>query len=273
MPYPSIHVKNFARIKEAEVELAPLTLFAGDNNSGKSYLSSLIWVFYQRYLPFRLFEVGYNTDQTDIIPDDTILRWIKKGFREGLHDDVIQVSEKTHNVFQTTINALLNRHKERLVRFVFCRKIDIDHLSLKLTYNPDLQFQMSVRPDTRLFYDENEDQRQIQFTIGRSIWRKSIRNPKDPHLLQKLYCTLLETYFLSCFWGTCKFFPASRTGFLLTYKSVIDKALKRDLGPRLKYENRENRLLTTPQSIFLRSLARSPDRIRRIKSGKSQSLI
>ena len=41
--YPTLYVKNFAKIKEAEIELAPFTLFIGDNNSGKSYLASLIW--------------------------------------------------------------------------------------------------------------------------------------------------------------------------------------------------------------------------------------
>ena len=37
--YPTLYVKNFAKIKEAEIELAPFTLFVGDNNSGKSYLA------------------------------------------------------------------------------------------------------------------------------------------------------------------------------------------------------------------------------------------
>ncbi|MDO6994469.1 AAA family ATPase, partial [Brachyspira innocens] len=41
--YPTIYVKNFAKIKEAEIELSPFTLFVGDNNSGKSYLASLVW--------------------------------------------------------------------------------------------------------------------------------------------------------------------------------------------------------------------------------------
>ena len=41
--YPKLYVKNFAKIKEAEIELAPFTLFVGDNNSGKSYLMTLIY--------------------------------------------------------------------------------------------------------------------------------------------------------------------------------------------------------------------------------------
>lgn len=33
-----LKVKEYGKIKSAEIEMAPLTLFVGDNNSGKSYL-------------------------------------------------------------------------------------------------------------------------------------------------------------------------------------------------------------------------------------------
>ena len=36
-------VEGFARFKHAEVALRPLTLFVGENNSGKSYMASLLW--------------------------------------------------------------------------------------------------------------------------------------------------------------------------------------------------------------------------------------
>ena len=34
----TLHVENFAKIKSADVTIAPLMCFVGDNNSGKSYL-------------------------------------------------------------------------------------------------------------------------------------------------------------------------------------------------------------------------------------------
>ena len=43
MKYPILSIENFGKIEKAEIELAPLTFFVGDNNSGKSYLLSLIW--------------------------------------------------------------------------------------------------------------------------------------------------------------------------------------------------------------------------------------
>ena len=39
-------VENYGKIETAELEVAPLTLFVGDNNSGKSYLLSLLWALF-----------------------------------------------------------------------------------------------------------------------------------------------------------------------------------------------------------------------------------
>lgn len=41
-----ICVDGFGKIEHAEIESSPLTLFVGDNNSGKSYLLSLIWALH-----------------------------------------------------------------------------------------------------------------------------------------------------------------------------------------------------------------------------------
>ncbi|MCI8790709.1 MAG: ATP-binding protein [Lachnospiraceae bacterium] len=38
-----LKVSGYGKIESAEIETAPLTLFVGDNNSGKSYLMSLLW--------------------------------------------------------------------------------------------------------------------------------------------------------------------------------------------------------------------------------------
>lgn len=38
-----LKVSKYGKIESAEIETAPLTLFVGDNNSGKSYLMSLMW--------------------------------------------------------------------------------------------------------------------------------------------------------------------------------------------------------------------------------------
>ena len=39
----TLKLENFAKIGNAEIELSPFICFLGDNNSGKSYLMSLLW--------------------------------------------------------------------------------------------------------------------------------------------------------------------------------------------------------------------------------------
>ena len=41
--YWRLKVSEYGKIGHADIEVAPLTLFVGDNNSGKSYLMSLLW--------------------------------------------------------------------------------------------------------------------------------------------------------------------------------------------------------------------------------------
>ena len=39
----TLNIKGFGKIHAAQVEMAPLVLLVGENNSGKSYLVSLLW--------------------------------------------------------------------------------------------------------------------------------------------------------------------------------------------------------------------------------------
>jgi predicted ATP-dependent endonuclease of OLD family len=39
----TLHVEHFAKIDEADVRISPFMCFVGDNNTGKSYLMSLLW--------------------------------------------------------------------------------------------------------------------------------------------------------------------------------------------------------------------------------------
>ena len=48
---PNIHiaVENFGPIKKAEIDLRPLTVFVGESNTGKTYLSALIYAFQRTF--------------------------------------------------------------------------------------------------------------------------------------------------------------------------------------------------------------------------------
>ena len=55
-PKVEIAVKNFGPIREADIELRPLTVFVGENNTGKTHLSRLIYALHGVFDGFRRHE-------------------------------------------------------------------------------------------------------------------------------------------------------------------------------------------------------------------------
>lgn len=51
----TLHVNDFGKIASADITVSPITLFVGDNNSGKSYLMTLLYAllnirfYHQKY--------------------------------------------------------------------------------------------------------------------------------------------------------------------------------------------------------------------------------
>ena len=60
--HPNIHiaVENFGPIEKAEIDLCPLTVFVGESNTGKTYLSTLIYALYQNFEGLSRFPLSYR---------------------------------------------------------------------------------------------------------------------------------------------------------------------------------------------------------------------
>ena len=67
-PDTHIAVENFGPIEKAEIDLRPLTVFVGENNTGKTYLAALIYALHQAFegIP-RVPWSYYNTSRFDPI--------------------------------------------------------------------------------------------------------------------------------------------------------------------------------------------------------------
>ena len=59
-PNIQIAVENFGPIEKAEVDLRPLTVFVGESNTGKTYLSTFIYALYQNFGGFSRFPWSYR---------------------------------------------------------------------------------------------------------------------------------------------------------------------------------------------------------------------
>ena len=74
-PKVEISVRNFGPIAEADLDLRPLTVFVGPSNTGKTYLSVLIYALQRVFETFSVF------------PSLDILRLIENGLRQTLSED------------------------------------------------------------------------------------------------------------------------------------------------------------------------------------------
>ncbi|MDR1923461.1 MAG: ATP-binding protein [Planctomycetaceae bacterium] len=269
--YITLHVENFARIRKADIELAPLTLFVGDNNSGKSYLASLVWglVDYSLYLDFQS-----HPNLTDIKIDwlQNQNHWICECIKQGTGNYIKKIQKEDHQQIVQYINKFLDRSKKRLIDTVFNSSTDIGHIDLDIPYDEKLSLVMNIKVNQIKKEDTNaSDELTIELFIERNgknvlftggIVAKTCQGNYDGELRILIFMYLL--IFLKGW--TTSFFPASRTGFLLTYRSVIGESLDKRFISRQK--SKEDYLLTTPQVSFLQLLA-GFDKNKRKRIGKN----
>lgn len=108
-------IEDFGKIKKAEIDISPLTLFVGDNNSGKSYLLSLIWGIYAA------------EDESDVFRG--MLEMLKDDYAETykqMCDFLINTNEGfdqeikiSSQFFVEFLNKLFKRNKDKFVAAIF----------------------------------------------------------------------------------------------------------------------------------------------------------
>lgn len=111
-------IEDFGKIKKAEISISPLTLFVGDNNSGKSYLLSLIWGIYAAEEDSVVFQ-----DVMELLREDYIKIY------ESVCDFILRTVEGDgqgikipSQFFVELLNKLLERNKDAFVAGIFNSK-------------------------------------------------------------------------------------------------------------------------------------------------------
>lgn len=97
-----LHVRDFGKIKEADIDLDSYTLFIGDNNSGKSYLLQLMQGIG--------FEAMMNLTFSISVSDGLIID-------KSMFDNIIE-----------NINKNLKERKEEICKTIFRNEIRIGDL-------------------------------------------------------------------------------------------------------------------------------------------------
>lgn len=230
-----IHIKQFGKIKSADINLGDLTLFIGENNSGKTYLMQLIYRILYHLTNFR--------NINDYIDGEKAISCINSSNWQQIND---------------AVNKYLWENKEKIAEETFLNSFSIGEISVELN-NLDGEY-LLINKDQRTqrvdINPEKEDYFEITYNgklrIGCLFGRILSDAEKNDFFVREVLCQTIDkrNVFVKSL-----FIPASRAGLMLVYRNVIASQSRIHSIANLS-ENREpNRLgLTRPVYEFLEFL-------------------
>ena len=239
----TLKVENYAKIDSAQITLAPFTMFIGDNNSGKSYIMTLIYgLLTTRFRNFIIDETS------ELYKECCKIIQLEEAFEKK------EFSELEFTKFVQLLNEVLNLNKSVFLRQLFNKEVDIKKLEVDISYIEGFSIKyMEMGIDDVGFltvYIANK-----QKEIKSYNWSTVIKNDITFSYLKNIRYILYSI--LQCvngkFVNTPAYFPTSRTGFMLTFKKIVETSLAENFG--LWRENNNITLLTKPCIDFLSSIS------------------
>jgi len=243
-PFWRAKIAGYGRVESADIEMAPLVLLVGRNNTGKSYIASLLWAF----LNFEDTFLGAR-EAGDLLPE-----WFK-AITSGEYDAENNSLLVTPTMFDAWVERVLRDRLSSTVKRV-------------LSYNPativDLKFQsaglardclirrtpMDVTEDYTAQWGvvEQEGAFELEFSIAEGEWGAGLSKSMFSSLLGAILDGAQNGYV----GANAVYIPAARTGLMLALGPITASALE-NLGIE---EPEERTRLPLPTIRFLQALTR-----------------
>ncbi len=218
-----LKVLEYGKIKSAEIEVSPLTLFVGDNNSGKSYLMALLW---------GIQNLGVSELISSVLREETkleheLIGWIRAqvalACEQGEH--IAQVCE-IEKELQAFLREGLRQNKDNLVKKIFnSSDVKIKDLQIELKDLDKISLTFTKLKDR--WGSEELDSLRIKNNTGTeyTIKLSEIEWGYQNNLIICMILSLAMEISIGEVNGIYEniYLPAVRTGFMLT-KDIINKA-------------------------------------------------
>lgn len=205
-------VENYGKIERAELNIAPMTLFVGDNNSGKSYLLSLIWALSSG----RQDQILYKGLKSLLVEKYTDLynrfEWLLSKEAIDKKDRSIIIEEKE---LADIINTVFTMNKDAFVKSLFNYEgMSIGKLAIQINESqPYKVIRMPLDDGVGIRIQINEEEK-MRFVF---VKRADVNAAAIARIVRELLNLILRnelprsaTYYL----------PAARTGFMLAKNSI-----------------------------------------------------
>lgn len=254
----TLHVENFAKIKSADIRLSPLICFVGDNNSGKSYLMSLLWGI------LNLGKQLFPTNPPESKKYKECEQWLKSNLGKQ-----VEITDETTELYLAWFNENLATKKQDLLKKIFNFEVNAERIvikNLERTKKVNLEWDSSS-----LRYSARGNH--IQFPILNEYTRKDLLRMNAyicwNILMDGLAAPMLSPGSSRKRFGEPIYFPASRTGFMLTYPQLLSSSLQTTFSV---YSEESEGGLTQPYIDFLQLITQF-DSSKRTRKNEIKSII
>lgn len=253
--YPTIYVKNFAKIKEAEIELSPFTLLVGSNNSGKSYLMTLVYGLV-KYLGNIIDIIFKDEKNLEELEEYKRAKNIVDNYIKTLDfDKSVNMSVEEINIFIDLFNKLLNKYSNEVINYIFNSNNEIVLEYIELIFNYD-----NGSKPLKIRKNNDEEKPLLIIRHNRFIRPIMIRNHiRYITIIKTIINFFITNYFTSYYFGNFAsirnipiFLPVSRAGFLLSRNDIASSAIIDKFDRYVEEKN--NEYLSRPVIDFLNNL-------------------
>lgn len=248
----TLHVEDFGRIEKADITVSPLTLFVGDNNSGKSYLLSLIYGL-----------LCADDVLSDLCEDSDEYRacaaWAEKVLEQGrekvltqgkqVGDAQIPFDDYAYTIFENLFNRILESNQKDILRSIFNADISARKISVTFPQGDGETLQL-------IFEQGKLGSLNLSFAFLMAFVNTMAQSAKGN--IEAVISVVLKGMLIRGFSHLHELFnivflPTTRSGLLLTYKALAKDAFSRayNLNQKLRYDL----LLARPFTDFLGNLA------------------
>lgn len=241
-------VSNLGRVRSADIQLAPLTILVGKNDTGKSYVATLIWA-----LSNLSFLVG-SADGKNRRP-----RWIREFFDLGEPsiDKRLTIDSEKGSELVRYLNELLRKQGRQFLSRVFAFDgFGQSSVVVEQREFPPFELRLSVVQEKG---SDGSDLDQVQCRIigpdDEPLLNMTfaLRFLKDSTFFQDLVFQEIIYNVISGFgppFGRMTYIPAARTGLMLSLNSLTSERFRYNEGPKLD--------LPLPLSSFLQNISDPP---------------
>lgn len=262
-------LEYLGKLKDIDLTVTPFMIFVGENNSGKSYLMEFLWgILSQTHKFLNINKFGENLNKFN--PKEYLINVKQKVDKEEL--------KKINNCF----NQLLNENKEDLVKEIFNYPLSVGHIDISFNLENEIEIYCTkvnnpvIQPE-ELFINIYNLQLYYNGNPFFNVTLHSETEYKDqlPQILISLIYSRIalyllrrdfyeeKTYFSNSELMEPIYFPASRTGFMHTYRAIIGNQRKNkelvqlslfDIEESIDSKQIAGTSLTLPTVLFLEKL-------------------